>query len=275
MTVIAHLLASGPGWHVSDVICAAGKGTPPFEERHDSVCIAAVMSGSFSYRSEHGAAMMTPGAILLGNADSCFECGHDHSADDRCLSFHFTPELFERLVSSVPGAFRTRFRAVQVPPLPALTPLFARGQAARDRRDQMELEELAIDLAGAVVSAAADGTRSAEAPSHRDQKRVAEAVRWIELNSDQPASLDRMATATATSPYHFLRVFRGLTGMAPYQYLLHRRLMTAAARLRSTDEPISTIALEAGFGDLSTFNRRFRKVMGVTPGGFRRGTFCA
>jgi AraC family transcriptional regulator len=33
----------------------------------------------------------------------------------------------------------------------------------------------------------------------------------------------------------------------------------------------STIAFDAGFNDLSTFNRRFRRVMGASPGAYRAG----
>ncbi|CAH2401588.1 hypothetical protein MES4922_30174 [Mesorhizobium ventifaucium] len=57
--------------------------------------------------------------------------------------------------------------------------------------------------------------------------------------------------------------------MTPYQFLLKTRLHRAAVRLRMSDEPISTIAFEAGFNDLSTFNRRFRRVMGEAPGAYR------
>jgi AraC-like DNA-binding protein len=35
------------------------------------------------------------------------------------------------------------------------------------------------------------------------------------------------------------------------------------------DEPVSGIAYDAGFNDLSTFNRRFRRIMGITPTAFR------
>lgn len=270
MTVTAHLLASGQGWWVSDVICAAGAGARPFEEKHDGFCIAAVISGTFTYRGSQGAAMMTPGSLLLGNDGGCFECGHQHSAGDRCISFHFRPDWFEHVVSGVPGASKTRFEAAHLPPLPALTPLLARVQAARDTGDELEFEELAVELAGAVV-AASSGTQNARQPAaSRDQKRVAEAVRWIELNADMPASLEEMAGATATSPYHFLRTFRAIASMSPYQYLLHMRLHRVAVKLRSSDEPIANVAFDAGFGDLSTFNRRFRKVMGEAPGAFRK-----
>ncbi|TIL61633.1 MAG: helix-turn-helix transcriptional regulator, partial [Mesorhizobium sp.] len=93
-------------------------------------------------------------------------------------------------------------------------------------------------------------------PSRRDQKRVAEAVRRIEKDAVRPVSLAELASETATSPYHFLRSFRHVAGMTPYQFVLKTRLHRAAVRLRMSDEAISTIAFEAGFNDLSTFNRR-------------------
>ena len=49
-----------------------------------------------------------------------------------------------------------------------------------------------------------------------------------------------------------------------------QRLRRAAVRLRRTSDSISAIAYEAGFNDLSTFNRRFRRIMGMTPGAWRR-----
>src|SRR5262247_819042 len=83
MTPNSHLLASGPGWSVRDIVCTAGPHDRPFEERHDSVCIAAVMQGTFQYRSTHGAAVLAPGAVLLGNEGACFECGHEPGTGDR------------------------------------------------------------------------------------------------------------------------------------------------------------------------------------------------
>jgi AraC family transcriptional regulator len=50
---------------------------------------------------------------------------------------------------------------------------------------------------------------------------------------------------------------------------LHARLYRAARRLRANPDPVSAIAFEAGFNDLATFNRRFRRLIGVTPSTFR------
>ncbi|TJU97701.1 MAG: AraC family transcriptional regulator [Mesorhizobium sp.] len=269
MTATTHTLAFGPGWHVADVICTAGAGDRPFEEAHRDFCVAAVTSGTFRYRAQQGTAMLAPGALLLGNPGTCYECGHEHGSGDRCLSFHFRPDYMERIVADVPGAKKPAFDAPRLPPLPALAPLLAEVEAAREMADKDAFEELSLRIAAAAVATVSSATPARRAPSRRDQKRVAEAVRRIELDADRPVSLSVLADEAATSPYHFLRTFRQVAGMTPYQFLLKIRLHRAAVRLRMSNDTISAIAFEAGFNDLSTFNRRFRRVMGETPGDYR------
>jgi AraC-like DNA-binding protein len=80
-----------------------------------------------------------------------------------------------------------------------------------------------------------------------------------------------LAAAAGMSPYRFLRCFQAVTGSTPYQYVLRLRMHRAAVQLRRSNAPVAAIAFEAGFGDLSTFNRRFRRVMGMAPLRFRAG----
>jgi AraC family transcriptional regulator len=58
--------------------------------------------------------------------------------------------------------------------------------------------------------------------------------------------------------------------LTPHQFVLRTRLHDAAVGLRRSDESISTIAFGCGFNDLSTFNRRFRRFMGVSPTAYRK-----
>jgi AraC-like DNA-binding protein len=96
-----------------------------------------------------------------------------------------------------------------------------------------------------------------------------EAVRLVESDAARPLELKAMAAAAGMSKYHFLRVFRRLTGMTPHRYLISARLRRAALALASSRRPIITIALDSGFGDLSTFNKTFRAVFGRTPTQYR------
>ena len=269
MAIGSQLLASGPGWRVSDVVCTAGPHDPSFEERHDFACIAAVTEGSFQYRSARGAAVLSPGALLLGNQGEGFECGHEHGIGDRCLAFHFTEDSLEEILSAMPGAPRMAFTVPRLPPVPRLMPLIALAEAARDNRDGAELEELAFRLAGAVVGTLADARAAAPRASQRDERRISDVLRRIEAEAEEPLSLSALAQEAAMSRYHFLRVFRALVGLTPHQYLLRTRLHRAAVRLRSSDEPVSSIAFGAGFNDLSSFNRRFRRLMGINPAAYR------
>jgi AraC-like DNA-binding protein len=104
---------------------------------------------------------------------------------------------------------------------------------------------------------------------------VIEALRQIEHTAhDLEAtglSLSALARAADMTPFQFLRTFQSVAGMTPHQYVLRVRLHRAAVRLRGSAAAISMIAYESGFNDLSSFNRRFRRVLGTTPGAYRKG----
>jgi AraC family transcriptional regulator len=269
MAISAQILASGTGWSVRDVVCDHGPHDRAFTEKHAETAIAAVMEGSFQYRTQAGSAVLVPGALLLGNAGSCFECGHEHAQGDRCLAFHFTPAFFESVAAGVPGVRKARFSCASVPPASELIGVLAEAEAARDERDMAALEELATRFAGAVLTIDGEGVTSVRRPSMRDERRITMAVRRIEAQADEHLGLSALAREAAMSPYHFLRTFRLVTGMTPHQYVLHTRLHRAARRLRASVDPVSMIAFEAGFNDLATFNRRFRRLIGMTPSAFR------
>lgn len=272
-TLRAGLIAEGPGWRVSEVLCGAGPQDRPFEERHDYVSIAAVTDGSFSYRSRHGTALMVPGALLLGNVGQCFECRHEHGIGDRCLAFHFTAEGFAGIAAATPGVRRAEFPRHHLPPRPATTRFLAETEAARLRRDGRAIEELAYRLAGGVARLFADAPRPDPSPTTRDEKRIGAAVRHINACAcgDDELGIGALAGIAGMSPYHFLRTFRRVVGLTPHRYVLQTRLRHAAVRLRASDAPVTGIAFDAGFNDLSAFNRAFRAAFGATPTTYRAG----
>jgi AraC-like DNA-binding protein len=270
MTVTSSVLASGGGWRVADIVCCAGPRDRPFEEQHDDMCVAVVLAGTFQYRSSCGSAVLLPGALLLGNERQCYECGHDHATGDRCVSFHFAPDHLERIAACLPGVRRAGFSQPRLPPSGRLVSLTAAIETACRRQGQgAGLEELSLRLAAAALVETNGAAPAPPAPTRRDQQRITAALRCIEARADEPLTLVDLAVATAMSPYHFLRTFRAVVGMTPHQFILRTRMQRAAVELRQSSESITAIALAAGFGDLSTFNHRFRRVMGQSPRAYR------
>jgi AraC family transcriptional regulator len=262
-------IAGGETWSVSEIVCSAGPADRPYEERHEGFSIAAVLAGSFTYRVGRGASLLYPGALLLGKSRACYECGHEHGRGDRCVSFNLREDAFEEIASI--GCSRRRDRLSQ-PMLPAsnrLMPLIAAIENLRDCAQPLQAEELMIALVETVVAELNDGARSPPAPRAWETRRVVEVLRLIEERPDDSLDLAGLAAIAGLGKHHFLRVFRRLVGMTPYQYVLRARMARAARRLKTSQDSVLAVALDSGFGDLSTFNARFRATFGTTPSKYR------
>lgn len=87
--------------------------------------------------------------------------------------------------------------------------------------------------------------------------------------SDQRFDLASVADKFGVTPRHVQKLFQG-EGTTFSRYVLNRRLETARSlMLRQVHQPISTIAYDSGFGDVSYFNRVFRQNFGMTPTAMR------
>lgn len=260
-------LAAGNGWRVADVICTSGPADRRFEEEHSLMSVGIVLAGTFQHRSATGDDMLTPGAFLLGNAGQCFECGHEHAIGDRCVAFQYEPDFFEQIAADV-GA--RSFRSSRVPPTRESSSLVARVSGALVGEIDASWDELSIEAAATALSLSRDDVRRRTPPSRAAIARVTAGVRWIERDPTAPLTLERLAADAGQSAYHYLRTFRSITGVTPHQFILRARLRYAAARLVDEKSRVLQIALDAGFGDLSNFNRAFRREFGVTPSVYRR-----
>ena len=265
VTINRAMLAQGCGWSVSDVAFRATSARARFEGRHEGITIVAVTAGSFRYRAAHGGVTLMPGAWLLGNAGDAFACDYEDSWGDRCVTFGYAPEYFERVAAGVTGARRTRFATHRVAATAGAIALTAHIETERGRSDADRWEELALRVAGDALAANA----APASPSARDERRVVRALDLIEARYAEALNLATIADAVHMSPYHFLRVFRAVAGVTPHQYLVRTRLRHAAVALATSDRPVADVAFEHGFGDLSTFVATFGRVFGAAPSAWR------
>ncbi|HEY7246063.1 MAG TPA: AraC family transcriptional regulator [Xanthobacteraceae bacterium] len=129
------------------------------------------------------------------------------------------------------------------------------------------------DLIAVTLGATRDAAAAAEG-------RGIPAARLRAIKSDIEAHLTRsdlspdlVARRQRVSDSYIRKLFKG-EGTSFSQFVLTRRLVRARRMLtdrRWTDRSIASIAFEAGFGDLSYFNRTFKRFYGVTPSEARAG----
>lgn len=88
----------------------------------------------------------------------------------------------------------------------------------------------------------------------------------------QPLDVPALARIAHVSPAHFSRTFRATFGETPHRYLQRRRVERAMFLLRETDQSVTDICFQVGFGSLGTFSRTFRGIVGVPPRTYRTRT---
>lgn len=94
-------------------------------------------------------------------------------------------------------------------------------------------------------------------------------LQFIQEHYRQTVTVREMADLCHFSEYHFMRFFKRHMNMTCIEYLNQYRLETAAQQLAQTELPVTRIALETGFNNISYFNRIFRKKFGITPKEYR------
>jgi AraC-like DNA-binding protein len=134
------------------------------------------------------------------------------------------------------------------------------------------LTGLAIDymngLVGTIIDEADAPERRAGLRQDRPTISLLSLKADIEASLSQPTlSLERLATTHGVTARYFQKLFEA-EGRTFSDYLLERRLERAFHMLRDghrIDRTVSTIAFDVGFGDLSYFNRTFKKRFDATP----------
>jgi len=91
----------------------------------------------------------------------------------------------------------------------------------------------------------------------------------------QPAhdwSLEELARQSGLSRSVLAERFTQFVGIAPMQYLVQWRMQLAATLLSTTSAGMAEIAAQVGYGSEAAFGKAFKRTVGTTPAGWRRGS---
>ena len=104
----------------------------------------------------------------------------------------------------------------------------------------------------------------------RNERRIASAVQYIQANYRQRMTLDEVAGIVGMGRFSLSRNFRAVMQVPFRTYVLRMRVATAAKLLEQPDPGVTEVAQLVGFGDLSRFNKMFKKYVGLTPTAHRK-----
>ncbi len=99
---------------------------------------------------------------------------------------------------------------------------------------------------------------------------IIDATKIIDDNLQEDLSVKELSIKIGYSLYHFIRLFHGVVGCTPGEYITSRRLSSAAYDLISNNKKIIDIAFEYQFSSPEAFSRAFKKYSGKTPSAFRK-----
>jgi AraC-like DNA-binding protein len=142
----------------------------------------------------------------------------------------------------------------------------ARGLVEAD--DPLAADEILTQMLNAVFSTAAfasDSVSSSAGPA----RAVDDACAFLRASADGRPTLEETAMAAGMSKFALLRRFRAELGTTPHAYLVMLRVNLAQSLLVGGASPAEA-ALAAGFSDQAHLGLWFRRLLGVTPAGYRR-----
>jgi len=131
-----------------------------------------------------------------------------------------------------------------------------------DTAATLSLQGLALELVASIARA--------PAVDEGHPQWLQELLESLHDNPGERFELQRLAARAQVHPVHLSRTFRRRMGCSLGTYLRRLRVRAACDQLRRSFDSIAAIAARLGFYDEPHLDRLFKRVMGVTPGAYRR-----
>ncbi len=239
---------------------------------HDTFAIGIVESGLTRIRTRRGEWIAGPGTILA------FSPGEIHSAEP-ATGAGYTYRMVYPPSDCMRESGAVGCRGSSGPTLfryPVITdrPL---GRELRDAHERLTSGGSLARAESLLVAAlrmimwrhAASDVGYDDGPTPTDAETVRRAQEFLHERFAERVRLSALADSCGLSPFQMIRVFRRVSGMPPFAYLVQVRVNRAQALLREGSS-LADVAYSCGFSDQSHLTRAFKRVVGVPPGQYAR-----
>ena len=204
---------------------------------------------------------------------SCQPHGALHLVSDvRFISIQFERRFFDRIVQSVSNGQNFTYSNTLFdsdPTLEKLTSNFISEQRSQEAGTGTMLEGVSIQMGVWLLRrlAASNPEKQASVQAFR---KIDSIIQTIQKEHETDFSLSKLSKSAHVNKYTLIEQFRNHTGMTPYEYYQHNRIMKSLEMLKYSSQSILEIALHCGFKTHSHFSKVFRCKTGLTPSEYRR-----
>jgi AraC-like DNA-binding protein len=233
---------------------------------HDYYVICLIERGHQSFMHK-GAKHLTPaGGVILINPGAVHTGETVDGQGFEMRSLYPTTSHMESAVFELTGLHNALpfFKDVRVDSPWARQSILSLHAAISQGASLLECESRFIWTLSQLIKRYAD-ISSTEQRLGKEKNAIQMARTYIDERFADGISLNELAQYVALSPYYLLRAFRAEVGMPPYAYLESVRIRHAQ-RLIEAGKPLADVAVEVGFSSQSHMTRRFKKIIGATPG---------
>jgi AraC-like DNA-binding protein len=275
-----RMLFRSPLLTVADVRCRPHCADCGAEEEAPGYQIVFPRRGAFlKRRTTKDAILADPTLLLFFNRNETFRVAHPVAGGDDCTVITFEDNALATFLREqdavVAGSplFATSFAPTSSAMMLGLHAL------RRELRGSATPSQLAIEEASVQLLAKASAYAPTQAPpqgkrtrpeTHKANRDLVQRARvFLAANLRERMTLDAIARAVFSSPFHLARVFRQETGRSLHAQLNQLRLRDALDQIADGARDLTALALELGFSSHSHFTHAFRREFGRTPSELR------
>lgn len=245
--------------HLEIGFCYSGKGTLTLEDedRIFTGGMFSVIPKNFPHTTNSDGETLSSWEYLFIDADTFL-----------AEFYHDNPIMADRMIRRV----NRKVHFCKVTEMPEMVELIRQIMEIMRNRRELYLEEAKGIVLALLVEIARWNKVEGEAEGKPvgNSSLISPALDYISEFPDRQIRIEELAQMCHISETHFRRSFSECMNMTPVEYINWVRIKTACDELKKTNDSIGDIAVRTGFTTLSTFNRNFKKVMGISPHEWRK-----
>ena len=227
---------------------------------HDAPLVSLILQGAATEESKGSSRELTAQTLLYTPAFATH--AHRFVTAGRWLNVQFTSEWFARINATQELLHKTS--------------QLVRGGAAVNWATRLGIELRQPDavsrvaIEGALLLLMSELMRLPATGERLRPRWLSTVEEAIDVSGTNSPTLTELATLAGVNASHLLRTFRRYHGTTIANYARQRRIERARTAMATSEQTLSTIALDAGFVDQSHFTKVFKQAFGETPGQYLR-----